>query len=103
MAGKLDIKLVNRGDEGELILTGKLDTQTVDDAEDYFDEAARRFDHLILNMADLTYVSSAGLRLLKTIHIKMHKQGGILSVKNVNESIMEVFEITGFAGLLNLI
>ena len=103
MAAKLDMKLVNRGDEGELLMSGKLDTQTSVEAEGYFEEASDRFDHLILNMENLSYVSSAGLRILKKTHIKMSKKGGLLSLKNVNENIMEVFEITGFAGLLNFI
>ena len=103
MAEKLDIKLINRGEEGELLLIGKLDTQTVTDATGYFEEAAERFDHLILNMAELKYVSSAGLRLLKQIHLQMNKKGGMLSIKNVSEYVMEVFEITGFAGMLNLV
>jgi len=103
MAAKLDMKLVNRGDEGELLLFGKLDSQTSIDAEKYFDEASDRFDHLILNMAELSYLSSAGLRILKKTHIKMNRKGGVLSLCNVNDNIMEVFEITGFAGLLNFI
>ncbi|MBE5861542.1 MAG: STAS domain-containing protein [Lachnospiraceae bacterium] len=103
MAAKLDMKLVNRGDEGELLLFGKLDSQTSIDAEKYFEEASDRFDHLILNMAELSYLSSAGLRILKKTHIKMNRKGGVLSLCNVNDNIMEVFEITGFAGLLNFI
>ena len=103
MAKRLEVKLVNRGDEGELLLIGKLDTQTSADAEEIFDKLAERYDHLILNMAELKYVSSVGLSLLKHTHIIMQKKGGMLSVKNVNENIMEVFEITGFAGMLNLI
>ncbi len=103
MAAKLDMKLVNRGEEGELLMIGKLDTQTAVEAEGYFEEASDRFDHLIINMADLSYVSSAGLRILKKTHIKMNKKGGVLSLRNVNDNIMEVFEITGFAGLLNFI
>ncbi|MBQ9490296.1 MAG: STAS domain-containing protein [Lachnospiraceae bacterium] len=103
MAAKLDMKLVNRGDEGELLLFGKLDSQTSIDAEKYFEEASERFDHLILNMAELSYLSSAGLRILKKTHIKMNRKGGVLSLCNVNDNIMEVFEITGFAGLLNFI
>lgn len=103
MAAKLDMKLINRGEEGEIVMSGKLDTQTSTEAESYFEEASDRFDHLILNMEELSYVSSAGLRILKRTHIKMNKNGGLLSLKNVNENIMEVFEITGFAGLLNFI
>ena len=56
----------------------------------------------MINMQDLNYVSSAGLRVLKRIHVKMVKKGGKLTVRNINDNIMEVFEITGFAGLLNL-
>ena len=103
MAAKLDMKLVNRGEEAEILMVGKLDTQTSVEAERYFDEASDRFDHLILNMEELSYISSAGLRILKRTHIKLNKKGGLLSLKNVNENIMEVFEITGFAGLLNFI
>lgn len=103
MASTLNMKLVNRGEEGELLLIGKLDTQTSVEAEEYFDEASDRFDHLILNMEDLAYISSVGLRVLKKTHIKMSKKGGTLSLKNVNENIMELFEITGFAGLLHFI
>lgn len=103
MATRLDVKLINRGKEGELLLIGKLDTQTATETEGIFDEASERFDHLILNMADLVYISSAGLRILKKTHIKMNQKGGLLSLANVDDNIMEVFEITGFAGLLNFI
>ena len=103
MAAKLEMKLVNRGDEAEIQMAGKLDTQTSVEAEGYFEEASDRFDHVILNMAELSYISSAGLRILKRTHIKLSKKGGLLSLKNVNENIMEVFEITGFAGLLNFV
>ena len=103
MAAHLGIRLINRGDEGELLLKGRLDPTTAAEAEVYFDEMAQRFDHLILNMEELDYISSAGLRQLKILHIKMQKKSGSLSIKNVNDNIMEVFEMTGFAGLLNFI
>jgi len=102
MAANLEIKLINRGEEGEFLLIGNLDTQTAPQAEEHFDAAAERFDDIVINMQDLNYVSSAGLRVLKRIHVKMVKKGGKLTVRNINENIMEVFEITGFAGLLNL-
>ena len=58
---------------------------------------------MILNMNELDYISSAGLRALKILHIKMQKKGGQLSIRNANNYVMEVFEMTGFAGLLNFI
>ena len=103
MAAHLGMKLINRGDEGEILLKGRLDTVTAAESDIYFEEATKRFDHLILNMQDLEYISSAGLRTLKIIHIKMQKKGGSLTIKNVSDNIMEVFEMTGFAGLLNFV
>ena len=103
MAANLGIKLINRGDEGELLLIGRLDAATAEEAEEYFKVAAERFDHLILNMDELVYISSAGLRILKLLHITMQKKGGQLSIRNANNYVMEVFEMTGFAGLLHFI
>ncbi len=103
MAERLEMKLINRGNEGEILLTGALDTVTSVDAEEHFNAAAERFDQIILNMADLKYVSSAGLRIIKLLHVKMNKKDGKLLISNVNDNVMEVFEITGFAGLLNIV
>lgn len=103
MAAHLGIKLINRGDEGELLLKGRLDSVTTEEAAEYLEAASNRFDHLILNMEELDYISSAGLRQIKMLHVKMQKKLGALSIKNVNDNIMEVFEMTGFAGLFNFI
>ena len=53
MAATLEIKLVNRGDVGEFLLTGNLDTQTAPQAEEHFEAAAERFGDLIINMQDM--------------------------------------------------
>lgn len=98
----MKIKLVNRGTEGELLLDGRLDSVTSQEAEKIFMDVADRFDNLILNMADLRYVSSAGLRVIKLLHMKMRKKNGELTLTNVNKMVMEVFEMTGFAGLLKI-
>lgn len=96
----MTIKLVNRGAAGELLISGRLDTTTAPDAEEIFNEVSGRFDKVILNFADLEYVSSAGLRVLKRLHMVMRKKGGEMVLTNVNKMVMEVFEMTGFAGLL---
>lgn len=99
----LNMKLVNRDTEGELKLIGRLDTNTATDAEAHMVEAAKRFDTLILNMEQLEYVSSAGLRALKRAYLTMRRKGGTLLVKSVTSQVMEVFEITGFAGMFKFI
>ncbi len=98
----MDIKLVARENEGELIMSGDLDTRTAKDADALFLQMADRFKDIILNMKDLEYVSSAGLRAIRNLYIKVNQNGGKLSLTNVNENVMEVFEMTGLAGLLNI-
>ena len=96
----MNIKLINRGQEGELVLEGRLDTLTAPEADEVFNQMAERFEKIVLNMAALEYVSSAGLRTLKRLHMAMKKKGGSLVLINVRKMVMEVFEMTGFAGLL---
>ena len=97
----MNIKLINRGQEGELVLEGRLDTLTAPEAEKVFNQMAERFEKIVLNMAGVEYVSSAGLRTLKRLHMAMKKKNGSLVLTNVRKMVMEVFEMTGFAGLLN--
>ena len=103
MAAKMHIKLINRGEEGELLLDGRLDSSTAPEVEGIVLQMADRFDKVILNMADLEYISSAGLRVLKLLYMAMRKKNGELEIKNANKLVMEVFEMTGFAGLLTFV
>ena len=99
----LNMKLINRGTEGELKLIGRLDTTSSPDAEKLVLDTAQRFDTLILNMENLDYISSAGLRVLKRAYTVMRRKEGELKIKGVNKMVMEVFEITGFAGMFQFI
>ncbi len=98
----MTIKLVNRGTEGELFLEGRLDSHSAPEAEEIFVDMASRFETVILNMSGLEYVSSAGLRIIKNLHIAMNRRGGSLTLRGVSKLVMEVFEMTGFAGLLKI-
>lgn len=99
----MTIRLVNRGTQGELIVEGRLDSVTSPEADEIFRQTAERFDTVILNIADMEYVSSAGLRVLKQLHIFMKKKNGTLLFKNPTKSVMDVFEMTGFVGLFTFI
>jgi anti-anti-sigma factor len=96
----MDIKLINRGTTGELILIGRLDANSAPEAEEIFKEMIERFDTIVLNMEQLDYISSAGLRVIKIIHMGMKKKNGELVLTKVQKMVMEVFEMVGFAGLL---
>ena len=98
----MGVKLVNRGTEGELLLSGDLDTRTAKDADELFAQLADRFDSITLNMENLNYISSAGLRTIRNLYLRLFKKGGKLAVTNMNDNVMEVFEMTGLAGLLNI-
>ena len=98
----MDVKLVNRGAEGELLLSGDLDTRTAKDADQLFAQVASRFSTVVRNMMNLNYVSSAGIRTIRNLYLLMVKKGGKLEIRDVNENVMEVFEMTGLAGLLNI-
>lgn len=96
----MDIKLVSRENEGELILIGRLDANSAPEAEEIFKQVMERFDRVVLNLDQLEYISSAGLRVIKILHMGMKKKDGELVLINVRKMVMEVFEMIGFAGLL---
>ena len=98
----MKMKLVNRGDSADIQLIGRLDVLAAPDAERAMLDAANRFHSVTLDLEHLEYISSAGLRAIKNFYITIRKNGGTYSVKNVNKSIMEIFEATGFVRLLKL-
>ena len=98
----MDIKLVNRGDEGELILSGRLDTKNAEEVANVFLQVADRFTNVTLNMQDLKYISSAGLRSLKKLYMKVRVNGGELTATNIAPYVAEVLEMTGFSEMLNI-
>lgn len=99
----MDVKLVNRGTEGELYLIGKLDSVSAPDVQKIVDEVSGRFDKIVLNLSRLDYTSSAGLRIVLKLQLDMNKKGGELYVKDANKTVLEVFELTGSASFLTFI
>ena len=99
----MTIKLINRTTEGERLLEGRLDASTSPEAEEIFLQTAERFDKPTLNMEQLQYISSAGLRVLKKTYMAMVKKSGSLELSHVNKMVMEVLEMTGFSGLLKIV
>ena len=85
-----------------MILNGRLDSLTSPEVEQIFLQMAERFEKLTLNMEGVEYVSSAGLRIIKRLYMATAKKNGTLVLINVRKMVMEVFEMTGFAGLLTI-
>lgn len=84
-----------------LKLEGRLDTTTAPQLENELSENLDGVTELTIDFAELSYISSAGLRVLLATQKKMNKQGSMKLV-NVNEIVMEVFEITGFVDILTI-
>ena len=85
----------------EIALEGRLDTMTAPELEAELNQSLGSVDSLTLDFSKLDYISSAGLRVLLSAHKAMSAKGG-MKVTNVNEIVQEVFEVTGFADILNI-
>ena len=84
-----------------LILTGRLDTTTAPQLETELKNSLEGVQHLALDFAALDYLSSAGLRVLLAAQKQMNRQGDMV-VRNVNETISEIFDVTGFCDILTI-
>lgn len=97
------MKIEKKHEDNRLIvkITGRLDTMTTPQLEKELGESLEGVEELIFDFSDLEYVSSAGLRVLLSAQKKMKKQGDMV-IQNVNDNVMEVFEITGFVDILTI-
>ena len=84
-----------------LSLQGRLDTGTAPQLEAALKESMDGVTDLTLDLEQLLYLSSAGLRVILGAQKRMNKQG-TMTVVHVADAIMEVFEITGFVDILNI-
>lgn len=80
---------------------GRLDTTTAPQLEAEVKDSLEGVTALVLDLAGLEYISSAGLRVVLSAQKTMNKQGSMV-VRNVNEYVMEILEVTGFADILTL-
>ena len=97
----LNIKKTIEDGKAEFVLEGRLDTITSPDLEKELKESLDEVKTLILDFANLEYISSAGLRVLLSAQKVMNKQGE-MKVININDTIHEIFEVTGFADILDI-
>ena len=82
-------------------LEGRLDTVTAPELEAALKEELNGLSELTLDFEKLEYISSAGLRVLLSAQKTMTKQG-VMRVTHVNETIMEIFEVTGFIDIITI-
>ena len=83
-------------------ITGSLDSTTSPEAQKALDAVLSSAKKVVLNFSDLDYISSAGLRVLLGAAKHLRASGGTLGMFGLNQSVREVFEISGFSTILSV-
>ncbi|MBQ0010118.1 MAG: STAS domain-containing protein [Ruminococcus sp.] len=97
----MEIKKTQNGAALDVAVAGRLDTTTAPQLEAELKGSLDGITALTLDFAGLEYISSAGLRVLLATQKVMNTQGKMV-IRNVNDDIKEVFEITGFCDILTI-
>lgn len=82
-------------------LEGRLDTVSAPQLEAELKKSISGIENLVFDFEKLEYLSSAGLRVLLAAQKVMNRQGQMI-IKNVNSTIMDIFEVTGFSEILTV-
>jgi anti-sigma B factor antagonist len=96
----MTIEIKETGKDAVIKLCGRLDTTTAPVLDKTICEDISENTNLTLDLKGLEYISSAGLRVLLSTQKRMKKNGS-MKLMNVCEEVMDVFEMTGFADILN--
>ena len=97
----MNIQKTQDGTTLTLALEGRLDTTTAPELDNVVKSDLAGVTDLTMDLEKLEYLSSAGLRVLLSAQKIMNKQGSMV-VKNANDTIQEIFEITGFSDILTI-
>lgn len=98
----MTIRKTMNGSTLEMHIAGRIDTTTAPQMEAELKENLPGITELMLDFAEVEYISSAGLRVLLSAQKTMNAQGK-MSISHVSEDVMEVFDITGFADILTIL
>ncbi len=99
----MNIKKNYDGKELTLIVEGNIDTNTSEILTDEINSEIGKFNSLIMDFSGVEYISSAGLRVLISTKKKLKKEEITFVIKNINETVNEIFKMSGFDKLLDII
>ena len=97
----MEIKKIQDGSALTVYLSGRIDAVTALELDKNISSTLGGITDLTIDLADLEYISSAGLRTLLKLQKRMDKQGA-MRIKNIRENVREVLDMTGFSGFLTL-
>ena len=95
----LKMELINQGTEAEIRLIGRITSNNAPELQRMLEDQAERFDRIVIDLRELEYISSAGLRALKILYVKMKDKGGQVVIRGVCEDVRNMFNVTGFSKL----
>lgn len=98
----MTIDFEKKGTELTVSLTGRLDTNTAPELDAALKDDLINIYSLKLNLKELDYISSAGLRVILVLHKTLTKKGGSLVILNPNDEVLDVFDMTGFSSFLTI-
>ena len=98
----MEVKFNKQDSNLTVVISGNIDTVTAPELDAKLQENISDVKDLVLDFAAVDYISSAGLRVILMANQQMEDVDGNLTIKNVNEDVRDVFEMTGFDSLLNL-
>ncbi len=99
----MEVITYNESDAVVVALSGHLLATTADIARKALNDALETTDKLILDMEDVDFMASSGLRVILEIMKKMSQKGGVFQIRNVNETVLEVLDMTGMTSFLNIV
>lgn len=97
----MEVKTIKENEKLTVEVSGRLDTLTAPEFESKVEPELAGVKDLVIDLKDLEYISSAGLRVLMGL-VKIMKDQGEMKVINPSEVVMDVFSLTGFDSILNI-
>lgn len=97
----MEIKSERDGDKLTVMLNGRLDAVTAIEFDAFMSKALDGVKNLTIDLKNLSYIASAGLRILLKVQKRMNNQGYMM-VKNIQRDVRTVMDMTGFARILTL-
>ena len=98
----METELIEIDGAAVLKLKGRLDTKTSKDASEVFTQVGEKYDRVVLELEEMNYISSAGIRAIRNLYMILYKKGGELTVAHPGENVLQVFEMTGLSSLFHL-
>ena len=98
----MEITVREENHKAAIVITGHLDTMTSPHASEELMTAAEKYNEITLDIAKLDYVSSAGVRVLLDLYMRMYQKKGALHIINASDSVTRVLKMTGLSSLLEM-